>query len=245
MALLNVAIKQDQQSLGKAGLQHQQLYLAALQALGELHRNRGAYEVAAPLFEQAVSICKEHLLEDDAVMGEVHTSLARMEHARGDLQKWQEHITAALDNRIKCFGRSHPKVASTLMHQALWHLVNCEFAQAGKLLQESRTVLNLFYGAVNPWHPSICQCEYLQVKLHMALYEHSAAETLLQELLSQRLQAFSDRHPSVAQCLCALADLKCEQLHLDEASRLYDSALLIRREASGRLVAAAMSSMSR
>lgn len=231
--MINAATKLDQQNLGKASLQHQMLYLSAVQALGEAHRNRGGYEVAEPLFQEALTICRENLLEEESFTGEVYTSLAAIESVRGDLQKCREYHDCALDNRTRNFGRNHPKTAATLSHLARLHVLNCEYAQAGKLLQECRTVLESYYGHLQPTHPTICNCTYWQARLHMALFEHPAAEVLLKDVLNQRIEMFGDRHPSVAQVLCALADLHAEQMRLDEANRLYESVLLICREAFG------------
>jgi tetratricopeptide (TPR) repeat protein len=233
LALISGAVKNDQQALGKATLPHRLLYLQAVHGLGELHRNRGAYEVALPLLQEAHSICVDSMLMEEPLAGEVLTSLAAVELLKGDLQKSAELHNAALDVRTKCFGRNHPKVASTLTHLARLAILNCEFGAALKQLKECHTTYAAFYGSIAPTHPTISACTFLEARAHIALYELEPAQKLLQEVLSQRIQRFGDRHPAVAQCLCAMADVHYEQLRLNDAHQLYESVLLIRREAFG------------
>ena len=75
MNLISEALRADEQALGKGGVAHVALHVRAVVCLAELERNKGAYSVAVPLLKEAADLCREHLLEDDPIMGKKHRTL--------------------------------------------------------------------------------------------------------------------------------------------------------------------------
>ena len=163
-------------------------------------------------------------------MSEVYTSLAVIEELRGNYIESLVYHNKALEVCLKHYSRKHPRTVQALTYIAKIHIINCEFADAGKLVQECITILTTYYGDIQPLHPAISDCYLLQATIHIILYELEPAENIIQTQLSHRIQRYGDRHPSVAQCLCYLADVYTIQLRLEDAHQLYNSALLIRKE---------------
>lgn len=88
--MVDLQYKQDFQNIGKATIRTCLLYITAIIAMAELHRNQGSYTVAVPLLQQAYDISIENNLGEEAVQAELFTSLAALEKAKSCFEKAKE-----------------------------------------------------------------------------------------------------------------------------------------------------------
>ena len=91
MKLVDLQYKQDFLNIGKATISTCILYVTAIIAMAELHRNQGAYDVAVPLLQQAYDISIENNLAEEAVQAELFTSMAALEKAKSCFEKAKEY----------------------------------------------------------------------------------------------------------------------------------------------------------
>jgi tetratricopeptide (TPR) repeat protein len=79
-------------------------------------------------------------------------------------------------------------------------------------------------------HPAIAASLYLKGRLLCAMAQYKEAGPLLTESLTLRRTSLGQRHPSVAQCECAIADLTLALGYIEGAEEHYDEALLLRQQ---------------
>lgn len=94
----------------------------ALYNLAAIHRAQRKAEEAMRSFELALDIRRQQLGPNHPLTAEVHFALAGLRIARGDLQRGQQHATAALKAQEQLFGKDSPqyqKLAAELTEQAL------------------------------------------------------------------------------------------------------------------------------
>jgi tetratricopeptide (TPR) repeat protein len=114
-----------------------------LQTYGDFQRVRGKSELAAPLYERALTILEarrgiEHfeILPTVAALGEAYTELGR--YAEADQQ-----FVRALQMSKDTYGPNHPDVAATLERYAVLQQKSGRPSRAAQTLQDAKRIRDL------------------------------------------------------------------------------------------------------
>jgi tetratricopeptide (TPR) repeat protein len=114
-----------------------------LQTYGDFQRGRGKSDLAAPLYERALTILEARrglgnfeILPTVLALGETYTALGR--YAEADQQ-----FVRAVQMSKDVYGPNHPDVAATLEQYAVLQQKSGRPARAAQTLQEARRIRDL------------------------------------------------------------------------------------------------------
>jgi non-specific serine/threonine protein kinase/serine/threonine-protein kinase len=214
-----------------AGLRDQPLVQATLMmTMGQVYRNLGLYDNAAPLVEEALKLRKESLGDQDPLVFESMSRLAALWRDKGDYAKAEPLLLAALEGRRATLGRRHEAAASSVNELGVLKFEQGKYPEAESLFREALEIRRERLGE-----------EHLQTleslnDLAMTVQRTSQVSTaapMLTQVLDVRRRVLGRDHPDVAQSINNLAMLRYRLKEYTEAEPLFREALEINRRIHG------------
>jgi tetratricopeptide (TPR) repeat protein len=123
---------------------------AAMNNLAAVYREQGRYELAMPLFEQAIEIQRRH--GEPGLAAAALNNLALLHDEQGDRERAKALYEEALDATRRLLGDAHPQVATVLNNLAEVHRESGSIQDALRLQREAN---ERFERAFGEWHPSL------------------------------------------------------------------------------------------
>ena len=202
----------------------------ALQALGNIYRNKADYDKADPLFRRALAIREKVLGEEHPDAAASLNSLAGLYRERGDYDKAEPLYRRALAVRENVLGAGHPDVAASLDGLARLYRAKGDYGNAEPLY---RRALAIREKAQGPEHPDLATPLNNLALLYWDKGDYGKVEPLYRRALAIREKAQGPDHPDLATFLNNLALLYTNKGDYSKAEPLYQRALAIREKALG------------
>ena len=199
-------------------------------ALGQLYRTLGDYDLAGQELDQALAM-------QQASLGQTHIDLAPTRHHRaglaldrGDYRQAAAEEKTALDLRLKGLGPAHPAVADSQQSLAdLYHRIGDE-TRARQLLTNALTTRQT---ALGERHLKVADTLHLLAEVEVALGD-SAAEANYRQALDIRREKLGPDHLEVARSLASLAQLLQAEGQIADAEARLLAAIKIWQAKVGR-----------
>ncbi len=147
-------LRQALRGLGKKG--HPRLRIEALLGLARAQREQGEWQLAEPMYWQALELGSEAFGEDSVWVSDALNGLALVHRNKGDHEAAEGWIRRSLELRRTLFGEEHPKTLDSQLN-------------LGGILQESqqlehsetvlRRVLELQPAVLGPEHPQVLEAK--------------------------------------------------------------------------------------
>ena len=193
-------------------------------------RDRGLYEQAEPLLQQALAIRELDLGTLHPETAIILNDLGWLYYLHGKYEQAETLLQQALAIREQELGPFHPETATTLNNLGWLYIQESRYAQAEPLLQQALTIYEQGLGTLHPETATALNglgwLYYLQGK-------YAQAEPLLQRGLTIREQVLGPEHPDVGESLHNLASVGVKQGKYEQAEPLYQRALRIRERVLG------------
>jgi serine/threonine-protein kinase len=198
-------------------------------ALGHVLEERGAYDEAAKLLNEAVQV--------QSATHEVTTDLSDTTTLLANVNYYQSHLAAAdslfrqalaMDREL--FGDVHPRIADDYYGLGLvQHAMNRD-AEAERDYRHALAIKQSWYGKVHP-DTALIMAAVGQSLVYQGKYDEAAP--ILQEALAIQEQIFGKVHPQVAQALNVVAVMEVKRGHLAEAEADFRRMAAINRATLG------------
>jgi tetratricopeptide (TPR) repeat protein len=198
-------------------------------ALGHVLEERGAYDEAAKLLNEAVQV--------QSATHEVTTDLSDTTTLLANVNYYQSHLSAAdslfrralaMDREL--FGDVHPRIADDYYGLGLvQHAMNRD-AEAERDYRHALAIKQSWYGKVHP-DTALIMAAVGQSLVYQGKYDEAAP--ILQEALAIQEQIFGKVHPQVAQALNVVAVMEVKRGHLAEAEADFRRMAAINRATLG------------
>jgi serine/threonine-protein kinase len=198
-----------------------------MQAIGNVYRNLGLYDLAEPLLREALSVRRRVLGDDHPAVAQSLNNLGVVLRQRGDYDGAEPLFNEALAMRRKLHeGIDHPHLAESLNNLALLYQERGRYPVAEDLLREAIAIQR---AAENG---SSTELASLLANLGILLTEvadWAGAEPPFREALELRREALGESHPLVADSLNDLGVFLGIQGNYEDAERMLREALALRR----------------
>jgi tetratricopeptide (TPR) repeat protein len=215
----------------KAGMTENSDYATSLNNLAGLYKAQGKYDLAEPLYQEALRIFEKVFGDKD--YPEYATSLNNLALLYSDQGKYEQaesRYLEALEIKKKVLGTDNPSYAISLNNLALL------YKKQGKYdLAESRYLeaLRIEEKVLGKEHPDYTTSLDNLAGLYHAQGKYDLAEPLYQEALKLDEKVLGKDHPNYAGDLNNLAVLYRDQGKYDQAKSLYQEALKIDEKVLG------------
>ncbi len=198
-----------------------------IQAIGNVYRNLGLYDLAEPLLREALSVRRQALGDDHPAVAQSLNNLGVVLRQRGDYDGAEPLFNEALEMRRQLHqGTDHPDLAESLNNLALLHQERGRYPEAEKLLREAIDIQRAAGGG------SGAELASLLANLGILLTEvgeFAGAEPPFREALKLRREALGEDHALVADSLNDLGVLFGIQADYETAETMLREALAMRR----------------
>jgi serine/threonine-protein kinase len=198
-----------------------------MQAIGNVYRNLGLYDLAEPLLREALSVRRRVLGNEHPAVAQSLNNLGVVLRQRGDYDGAEPLFNEALGMRRRHHQNAdHPDLAESLNNLALLHQENGRYPVAEKLLREAIAIQRAAAGG------SGAELASLQANLGILLTEvgdWAGAEPPFREALQLRREALGEDHALVADSLNDLGVFLGIQGDLVSAEGMLREALAMRR----------------
>jgi serine/threonine-protein kinase len=198
-----------------------------MQAIGNVYRNLGLYELAEPLLREALSVRRRVLGADHPAVAQSLNNLGVVLRQRGDYEGAEPLFNEAMEMRRQLHqGADHPELAESLNNLALLHQERGRYAEAGRLLREAIDIQRAADGG------SGAELASLLANLGILLTEvgdWTGAEPPFREALKLRREALGEDHALVADSLNDLGVFLGIQADYEAAETMLREALAMRR----------------
>jgi serine/threonine protein kinase/tetratricopeptide (TPR) repeat protein len=198
-----------------------------MQAIGNVYRNLGLYDLAEPLLRQALAVRRRVLGDDHPAVAQCLNNLGVVLRQRGDYDGAEPLFDEALEMRRRQYADgNHPEIAESLNNLALLHQERGRHPEAEKLLREAIAIQRSAEGG------SGAELASLLANLGILLTEvgdWTGAEPPFREALALRRRALGEDHPLVADSLNDLGVFLGIQGDLESAEGMLREALAMRR----------------
>ncbi|HLG63831.1 MAG TPA: FxSxx-COOH system tetratricopeptide repeat protein [Ktedonosporobacter sp.] len=191
---------------------------------------RGLYEAAESLLQQALSIAEQQLGPTHPNAAASLSNLAEFYKAQGKYEQAEPLLQRALSIRVQQLGSTHPETAISLNNLAGVYYARSKYEQAEPLYQRALSIAEQQLG---PAHPQTAGGLNNLAMLYTTQGKYEQAEPLLQRALSIAEQQLGSTHPNTAISLNNLAQLYHVQGKYEQAEPLYQRALSIREQQLG------------
>ena len=203
-----------------------------MQAIGNVYRNLGLYDLAEPLLHDALAIRRRVFGETHPAVAQSLNNLGVVLRQRGDYDGAEPLFHEALEMRRQLYpDGDHPELAESLNNLALLHQERGRYPVAEGLLREAIAIQRAADSA------SGAELASLLANLGILLTEVSdfaAAEAPFREALALRREALGEDHPLVADSLNDLGVFLGIQGDLETAEELLRESLAMRRRTLGK-----------
>jgi CHAT domain-containing protein len=192
--------------------------------------DRGRYQEAIPLAEQALELLEAVLPADDPDVAVALAWVAYLYQAQGRYSEAEPLYKRSLLIIEQQLGADHPFTAQSLNNLAYLYQEQGRYSEAEPLCKRSLSIYEQQLGAD---HPFTATSLNNLAELYREQGRYSEAEPLYKLSLLIREQQLGAYHPYTAQSLNNLALLYQEQGRYSEAEPLYKLSLLIREQQLG------------
>jgi CHAT domain-containing protein/tetratricopeptide (TPR) repeat protein len=176
-------------------------HAAALNNLGGLYEDMGAYARAEPLYLKALAIWKNTVEEDHPDYARSLNNLGGLYRATGQFAQAEPLYRRALAIKKQSLGEDHPDYARSLNNLGELYRATGEYARAEPLYRHALMIRKRSLGED---HPDYAEGMNNLGMLYQAMGEYVRAEKLLRQALKNLKQAVGEVHPAYA---CSLSNL--------------------------------------
>ncbi|MGI8933481.1 MAG: tetratricopeptide repeat protein, partial [Phormidesmis sp.] len=125
-------------------------YASSLGWLAYVYNNQGRYELAEPLYVQALALKRKLLGEDHPAVATSLNNLAGLYESQGRYEQAEPLLVQALALRRQLLGEDHPDVASSLNNLAELYRSQGRYEQAEPLYEKSLALMRQLLGEDHP-----------------------------------------------------------------------------------------------
>lgn len=191
---------------------------------------RAQYDLAKPLYERVLAICKQTLESEYLLTIHALNGLANLYIEQGKFAQAEALGQQALYLHERFLQSSH-ELASSLSTLANLYLMQGRYTQAEPLFLQ---VLHLEEQTFGPQHPSVIIPLSRLGLVYLRQGKYAQAEALLRRALQAGEQAFGSRHPQIVQPFTYLGLLYGQQCKYKQAEMFYRRALEILEQQFGK-----------
>ena len=198
-----------------------------MQAIGNVYRNLGLYDLAEPLLREALSVRRRALGADHPAVAQSLNNLGVVLRHRGNYDGAEPLFNEALAMRRERYeGVDHPDLAESLNNLGLLYQERGRYPVAEKLLREAIAIQRAAEAGSNAELAALlANLGILQTEVG----DWAAAEPPFREALELRREALGERHPLVADSLNDLGVFLGIQGDYESAEGMLREALAMRR----------------
>ena len=203
---------------------------ALLDRAGIYLREHASYNLAEPLFQQALSIAEQQLGSQHLQAASSLNNLGILYKEQGKYSEAEPLYLRALHIREQALGPYDLVLAYNLNSLGLLYYDQGKYSEAEPLLQRALHIREQALGSYHPWLTS--SLNNLGI-LYMDQGKYSEAEPLYLRACSVGEQALGSHHPEIAYPLNNLGELYYKQGEYEQAEPLLRKAVDIREQALG------------
>ena len=204
------------------------LHVAGARALGRVLAERGDYDAAVPLHEQAIALCETGRATLE-LADSLH-ELANVHFYAGRYDDSESFNKRALAIYRQVLGPSHPSVGDTLINLGAIAFERGDDRMSETFMREGLALTEAWHG---PLHFRTANNCLMLGRTLTRLDELDEAALVLQRGLAGREAAYGPNHPGVASVLNELGTIARKQGRLDDAEALYSRMAEIYRAVHG------------
>jgi len=198
-----------------------------LRTLGRLYRQRGNYEKAEPLLEEALSVQRDHPSSAALDLARSLHQLARLLRHEGQVERAEALYREALATQREEIGNApHPDVAKNLSELGVIAARTGTYDRADSLFREALSMRREIYGSN---HPETANALHALGLLHVVTDELGVAERMLRRSLDIRRTHVNPDNAYVAETLDRIGQVLVKQGKTEEAKPLLEDAWAIRK----------------
>lgn len=200
-----------------------------LVTIGEVYRQLGLYEQAAPLLEEALEMRRELFGERSLEVADSLYQLGRLKNAVGRYEEAEEFYRPSLELREELLGPDHPRVAEVLTSRGSNRSRMGELEEGEKQLRRALEIHRL----QAPESAEIATSLQVLGSILGAGGEIEEAGRLYQRSLEIRQRLLGDDHPDLLLSLVGLAVVSLHREDYEKAEELFKRALTIQTRVLG------------
>lgn len=198
-----------------------------LRTLGRLYRQRGSYDEAEPLLEEALSMQREHPPSSGLESAKSLHQLARLLRHKGQVERAEKLYREALAAQRDEIGTDpHPGVAKNLSELGVIAARTGAYDRADSLFREALSMRRAIYGSD---HPEVANALHVLGLLHVITGDLEIAERMLRRSLDIRRNHVGTDNAYVAETLDRIGQVLVKQGQTEEAEPLLEEAWAIRK----------------
>lgn len=223
--LVRAALEQSKREL-PAG--HPVIALAT-DALGRVLEEKGAYEDAIPLLEEAVRLRSR----PDASKADLAASLYELSNAHfyaGHYQQAEKLTLQVLAMNREVYGERHPRVAECLVNLGAIQQDLGHYQEAERFHRQALAITQAFYG---PDHHMTASGMTMVARALVFQERYDEAAVMLRQALAIQERVFGPAHPRVASALNELGNSSIKLKRFDEAKAAFRRVIAIYRRVYG------------
>ncbi len=198
--------------------------------MGQVYRQLGIFERAAPLLERALAIYRERLGTDHLQTAQCLDLLASVYHDQGEYERAEPLFESALEARERRLGHDHPHVAASLNNLAFLYQSLGRLDRAEPLFLRA---LEIQQTALGSGSAEVAWSLNNLGEIYRGRSELDRAELFLRRSIEIQEQLLGADHPSLATALNNLAAVYHEQGEGRASEELYRRALAISEKVLG------------
>jgi tetratricopeptide (TPR) repeat protein/transcriptional regulator with XRE-family HTH domain len=203
---------------------------ALLERIGIYLREHASYDLAEPLFQQALQIRVQQVEPHNPDIALCLNHLALLYLFWGKRERAEALFQQALELFTQYLGPYHLNTAECLQNLALLYAFQGKWEQAESLFRRALSIIRRHLG---PEHEKIAFCLQNLAEVYRVQEKHALAEPLYQRALALWKRLWGLEHPRAIKSLAGLADLYTVQGKYAEAESLYQQMLVIRQQQFG------------
>ncbi len=216
--------------VSKSEGQNSMPYAIALNNKAILYLHMGRSEEALPLITQCLGIADRKLKEKSGAYLQLMTNKALIYQEKGDFANAEATYNQAIQlqtERLKLNRASDPDYAHMLNNLASLYVLTSRLPEAEKLLKESAEIYKAKFGLK---HPLTASANQDLGNVFRMQGRYTEAEVLLIQALNTNKLRMGIKHPRTVQNLEDLAIVKWKKGAVDNATQMFDSAMVFSME---------------
>ncbi|MEH2464479.1 tetratricopeptide repeat protein [Nostoc sp.] len=198
--------------------------------LAKFYQGQGLYTLAAPWYQQCLSMVQTRLGEEHPHIATSLSNLALLYYSQGRYSDAEFLYLQTLELDKRLLGEEHPHVATSLNNLAYLYYSQGRYSDAEPLYLQALELRKRLLGDA---HPDVAASLNTLALLYYSQGRYDQAEPLYLQALELRKRLLGDAHPDVATSLNNLALLYYSQGRYDQAEPLYLQALELRKRLLG------------
>ena len=206
------------------------VYITAINKLGELYRTMGKFENAEALYTQTLEKNKKVFGEESPNYINTLNNIARLYQAMGKYEKAESFYLQSLGISRQVFGDMHPGDVVLLNNIATLYHKSGSYLKAEPMYMKALEISKQAYGEE---HPNTVTLLNNLGTLFDDIGNYEEAERFYRQALEIRKRTLGSDHPDYAIILNNLAQLYFKMGSYERAEPMYQQALAISRKAYG------------